>query len=296
MKETVEWLLKTETLAAETYREAADFLSEDRAIKDFLIQLSDDEAWHYHMLETAAGETSLPFSKEYALNVDAPLKQRIEAPFHTAKSQLMEKALTKDSIIETVMAAEFSEWNNIFVYVIDSLKHNSDGFRSIAPKMQHHIRCIEHFIERLPDASRFLPRIRSLPSVWEERILVVDDFEPITEILKALLQPYGIVDTAANGAEGLQKALDQYYAAIISDVNMPVMSGPELYRSLSNVHPNVGRRFLFLSGNPTLGELAFFKREHLLFLEKPAALGKIKQTVFGILDTGAGMRTPRAIP
>ncbi|MFZ5569947.1 MAG: response regulator [Thermodesulfobacteriota bacterium] len=292
MKSTVQWLLTIERSASEIYREAAAFLEGDGSMKNFLLQLADDEAWHLRMLEKAVRETHQLPAAEYCLEVDDPIKQKIEEPLRTARSRLADKTLTGEAMIETIAESEFSEWNDIFVYVIDSLKHTTDGFRSIAPKIQHHLRWIEHEIEKHPKASHYLPRITTLPTIWRERILVVDDFPPITEILKETLKKYGLVDVATNGAEALRMALDGYYAVIVSDVNMPVMDGPEFYRSLSKVHPEVGRRFLFLSGNPNDEERTLFQRDQIRFLEKPAELGKIKQAVFEILDAGAVSRIP----
>ncbi len=289
MKRTIEWLLETESFASETYRMAAEFFKEDSSLGDFLTQLAEDESWHHRMLAKSVGDADKLPPIERALEVDDGMKQEIERPLKTARELLTNKSLTKEAIIETVITAEFSEWNDIFVYVMDSLRHNLPGFQSIGPRIQHHIRWIENFMESQPDASRQLQRIRTLPTVWKEHILVVDDFEPITELLEAVLTPYGLVETAADGAAGLEKALGRYYAVIISDVDMPVMNGLDFYRALVEQYPQAGHRFLFLSGNPGHSEQIFFRENNLLFMEKPAALGSIKKAVFQLLNHGAAL-------
>jgi len=57
-------------------------------------------------------------------------------------------------------------------------------------------------------------------------VLVVDDGEENRELVKLLLSEAGIsVDEAANGKEGVEKALAVDYRAILMDVQMPVMDG-----------------------------------------------------------------------
>ena len=64
---------------------------------------------------------------------------------------------------------------------------------------------------------------------WEfssAKVLVVDDGEENRELVKLLLSESGLsVDEAANGQEGVEKAMDGNYAAILMDVQMPVMDG-----------------------------------------------------------------------
>jgi len=63
------------------------------------------------------------------------------------------------------------------------------------------------------------------------KILVVDDNEDGRILLKRLLKKCGYeVSTATNGAEGLEKAVEQSPDFIISDVKMPIMDGFDLCR------------------------------------------------------------------
>lgn len=72
------------------------------------------------------------------------------------------------------------------------------------------------------------------------RVLVVDDSgffrRRITEMLKSdpLLQ---VIDTAANGAEGVEKAMKLRPDVITMDIEMPVMDGITAVRKIMAVHP-----------------------------------------------------------
>jgi two-component system, NtrC family, response regulator AtoC len=65
-------------------------------------------------------------------------------------------------------------------------------------------------------------------------ILVVEDEENLRHMLRVMLEKQGYgVEEAANGSEGLQKAVQGNFDFILSDIRMPVMDGPEFLRQSS---------------------------------------------------------------
>ncbi len=65
------------------------------------------------------------------------------------------------------------------------------------------------------------------------RVLIIDDDEKLCRLLQDYLQPLGYtVDAVHNGLDGLQKATDGSYSAIIMDVMMPGMNGMEVLSEL----------------------------------------------------------------
>jgi DNA-binding response OmpR family regulator len=70
------------------------------------------------------------------------------------------------------------------------------------------------------------------------RILIVDDDEQIRELLEFDIAQSGYaVDTARDGIEGLNKALDNVYDLVILDVMMPRMNGFEVCTNIKKVKP-----------------------------------------------------------
>ena len=66
-----------------------------------------------------------------------------------------------------------------------------------------------------------------------KRLLVIDDEANMRHMLSNLLQKSGYrVDTAANGARGLEMAAEQPYDFILCDVKMPKMGGMEFLQAL----------------------------------------------------------------
>jgi len=68
------------------------------------------------------------------------------------------------------------------------------------------------------------------------RILLVEDEAPLrASLLKVLREEGYAVDGAADGAEGLRKALECDYDVILLDHMMPIMDGREMLRRLRGV-------------------------------------------------------------
>ncbi len=71
-------------------------------------------------------------------------------------------------------------------------------------------------------------------------LLVVDDEDDIRDLLEFDLAHSGyIVDTAKDGQEALEKALENSYDLILLDVMMPKMNGYEVCKRLRAVKPNL---------------------------------------------------------
>jgi two-component system response regulator CpxR len=75
--------------------------------------------------------------------------------------------------------------------------------------------------------------LRELEVETGSRVLIIDDDEKLCRLLQDYLQPLGYnVDAVHNGSEGLQKAKDGGYSAVIMDVMMPGMNGMEVLTEL----------------------------------------------------------------
>ncbi len=66
------------------------------------------------------------------------------------------------------------------------------------------------------------------------KVLVVDDMATMRRILKNVLKQIGYTDfhEAEDGAVGLKKLREGGFGLVVSDWNMPVMSGIELLRAI----------------------------------------------------------------
>ena len=101
------------------------------------------------------------------------------------------------------------------------------------------------------------------------RFLVVDDFSTMRRILRNLLKELGFtnVDEAEDGQVALHKLRSQPYEFIVSDWNMPNMTGIELLRA---VRADTQLRHL-----PFLMITAEAKRENIIEAAQAGASGYI---------------------
>jgi len=82
------------------------------------------------------------------------------------------------------------------------------------------------------------------------RVLLVDDEDMLRRCTARALADFEIV-SASSGAEALAiLAKDSDFDAILSDVMMPRMSGPQLFARCYHDYPRLAPRFVFASGNP----------------------------------------------
>jgi DNA-binding response OmpR family regulator len=126
-----------------------------------------------------------------------------------------------------------------------------------------------------------------------KRILIVDDEPHITRVLKLYLERVGYaVDTAQNGRAALDDILKSAPDALMTDIQMPVMSGKQLCLALEKKLPQ--RTFpIFVMTSMTDREHREWtqKINNLEFLEKPLSMRAMTRALdkhFGIAETDEG--------
>jgi len=283
MKKLIRWLREVEHLANEIYSQAATVYADDPQFKEFFEQNAEDEAWHYHVMGSAAEYFSSTPAPVPAISVDKETSDRIMQYFSDIKERLDKKTIPKEELIEKIVEAELSEWNDIFFYVVNILKEKTNEFIYPAARIQAHIKKIVRFLEKIDNNSNILKKLRALPPVWTENILIVDDEEMITTLIKSLLNREGNIDVANNGEKALNYIEKKFYKLVISDINMPKMDGVSLYKKSVSKFPTLKKRFLFLSGGLFPEIEAFLDENHLKYLSKPVQIKVLREIASEII-------------
>ncbi len=101
------------------------------------------------------------------------------------------------------------------------------------------------------------------------KFLVVDDFSTMRRIVRNLLKELGYtnVDEAEDGSVGLQKLKGGNFQFVVTDWNMPVMTGIELLRAI--------RADATLKHLPVLMITAEAKKENIIEAAQSGASGYI---------------------
>lgn len=119
-----------------------------------------------------------------------------------------------------------------------------------------------------------------------KRILLVDDDDNLREILTAVLSKSGCsVDAARDGIEALALLSQNQYDVILSDLRMPGLDGPALYKALRAMRQTSTPRVIFMTGNAGIGEYATFLRGTIEpILEKPFNIDIVRHMVNVLLN------------
>jgi two-component system, chemotaxis family, chemotaxis protein CheY len=283
MEEIIQWLMKIEHLANDIYSRAAIYFHNNLDLKQFLNHAAEDETMHYHIMTSAAQHYQTRPPPLLSIALDTETRDRIEGIFKKISEQIVDQSLSEKILLDSITTTEFSEWNDIFLYVVSNLKEQVDEFKYVLAKIQSHKRYIEAFLEGSEQGRESLRRLLDIPAVWKENILIVDDEAIVAELFKALLQREGNIDTATNGQEALEKINGKYYKLIISDIDMPIMDGVSFYRHAVEIFPPLKDRFLFITGNVSQGKLDFFQQNNLKFLSKPAPITTMRNEALKFL-------------
>jgi two-component system cell cycle sensor histidine kinase/response regulator CckA len=103
------------------------------------------------------------------------------------------------------------------------------------------------------------------------RVLIVDDEPAMLTSLLRLLSNTHDVETASGGRAGLEiLATDTSFDAVVTDLMMADLTGMDLYERAREVHPDLERRFLFMTGGTfTPRAQSFVAKMGVRCLEKP---------------------------
>lgn len=276
MNELAKELMVIEDKAAAFYHAMAVYFQNDSSIAVALDNFAKDEQSHSEILKVVP--VIVPEGSEMSFPLESV--RLTQAAICNSMDICLAKAqagnLTLRGFGETLTDIEFSEWNSLFFYVINTYKDVSHECRMAAIQLQGHIRRIYQFLDKLPLDKDVLARLRNLPPLWTENILVIDDTESVRELLKSVLCMMGKVDVASDGVEGLEKIRRQYYALIVSDIVMPGCNGIELFQKAYQLFPTIGKRFLFFSGQVSEDQVSFIRHHNLELMSKPANLREIR--------------------
>lgn len=83
----------------------------------------------------------------------------------------------------------------------------------------------------------------------KKRVLVVEDEKEIATILEDILQ-LNDADAiiATEGSSALEVLKNSPVSFVISDITLPDTNGIDLYKSIKKIYPDLGNRFIFMSG------------------------------------------------
>ncbi|HSK40432.1 MAG TPA: response regulator, partial [Arenibaculum sp.] len=104
------------------------------------------------------------------------------------------------------------------------------------------------------------------------------------------LEPAGhIIDVAENGGDALARLeIERPYDLIMSDLRMPELDGPGLYREVRARWPELASRFVFLTGDTlSISVQGFLSETGVPVVEKPVTGSELHAVVARMAKGGA---------
>jgi nitrogen fixation negative regulator NifL len=116
------------------------------------------------------------------------------------------------------------------------------------------------------------------PIVAPRRVLVVDDETEVAAVVGELLRRDGhAVSTAGNGVDALARMHEQRYDVVVSDIKMPHVDGPGLWRAVKQLDPELADRFVFFTGDTLSPQtIEFLERTGSPSVKKPFGLRDVR--------------------
>lgn len=110
-----------------------------------------------------------------------------------------------------------------------------------------------------------------------KRILIVDDHAPVIRVLKLGIEDAGYeVDTASNGAECLTKLCEAHPDFMVTDIDMPRMTGKELCLAIEKQFPDRAFPIVVLTSRTEMEHRDWTQAiQNLTFMEKPVSVRRL---------------------
>lgn len=281
--ESIDWLIRVEKRAEMVYRKARVLFDDDPSLSSLLGALASDEEAHYRLLmelREGAGVVML-------IPDDAKVRGATEAALAWFEHRVFSGIISRAEMMEATATLEFSEHNEMFIYMVNALRGFPEEFSDLLALLGAHRSRITEFLAGKEEFSRALALTRQIPELTKGRdILIVEDEAPLSGLLKVFLAEEGRVHQAANGLEALSMLEERDYAAVISDVDMPVMNGIELYFKAKERYSGIGQKFLFLTGSFEEEYMHFFRNTRARYLFKPVTMAEVRKALSSILGDG----------
>lgn len=282
MLSIAEWLEEIEGGAAELYGAAARSFAADPAFSAFLRRLAEEEEWHRQIIRSLAVSHEGEVFDEALIALDAETRANISGLLAAGLNKVAAGAMSREAMLETIAAAEFSEWNDIFLYALHALQGSGREYQAAVAEIERHKEEIVRFLAADPAGGRFLETVQRLPAVAGKRILIVEKHRALARLLRSIVATVGEVQLVESGPEGLARLENEDFDVVVSDINMLAMSSLEFYARVIGSNPEMKDRFVFFAGGPMEESLEALAAGEVTVLAGPVMISHLRRAVAGI--------------
>lgn len=277
-----------EDLAFHYYRESADRFNSPSPLLSFLIQMAMDKAWRFHLMGSAK-ELLEGYELQGGplIEIDAETWQNVELPLKKGFHRLKQDTLQESELVESICRAEFSEWNDIFLYVLDVCRTYSRPFEPVFETLHDHGSRIESLLEDLPEDLRSYQSFHIPAGTWEYRILIIDEKGPGASLFSRLLAPFGTVLTVSGERDALHKISRRLYTSVLCNVDSLEDGGTDFFDSIIQADPDLAQRVLLCVSEITEELESYGETRGVPIVQKPITIPQFQKTVQKMLENAA---------
>ncbi len=279
MKEIMDWILQVEESARRIYEKASLRFVGDEKLSALLMELSMDEKEHFDLLLNVypciANEEASPGIK--ALFKET--QRQVDDYFMLCEKRVSAGTLTKSEIKECLVFTELSQYNQLFVEIIKTLRESTSESDSICEKMDCHKLKIERYLNSEPDATEHLKAIRSLPMLRLKKVLIVNDDSLICDLMSDLFYGQMNIVTVGSEPEAYTHICSGCFDCFVLDLDMDCFDVMEFYKRIIHQFPDSKENFLFLLTCPDSKCMDFFKKDNIRYVTKVSPISEIKEAI-----------------
>ena len=249
MRKTFDWILFIEKKAADVYEQASQNANLGELYCQYLANLANEEREHKKLLEEAMEKWKEIPQLENEVVIDDTTAKEVQSALDRVACECQQSTIALDAIFNAIVTAEWSEWNNIFIYVMRRLAKEGLQGEKVTSLMERHKRRIIEFVELDPNLAGVCERLRNIEKIWKTRILVVEDALALRKLTSRVLARLGQVETAEDGQVALELCKEKHFDAIVSDIDMPRIDGVEFFETLvAEQGDEIKKHFVFVTG------------------------------------------------
>ena len=130
--------------------------------------------------------------------------------------------------------------------------------------------------------------VSSLKAIHRRRVLAIDDEALLLKAFQRMLVSHHDIETKLGAREALRCfGQDRQFDVVLCDLQMPDMSGVELYASVKQQWPELAERFIFITGGAFSAEARRFLEEpNIACINKPFQLRELLELIEARVGAG----------
>jgi len=284
MVDLIKWLISIEQMAYDFYSSLMKMDIGDNRLINLITQLAADEKIHKKVMESALEFiTEERIDPEPQIIVDDQMRERLISPLKTFSSEFTKVTPDFEEIIKCIVKVEFSEWNHVFLYVLNTLKEYDQKFHSFSSQLEGHQQIIIDFLDERNLDKNDYPSFQKFPNIWDINILIIEQNMAIRSLLETIFCNQYSVTITDNGEDGLRLISESYYDVIITDIRMPKLDGLGMIKKIVPLKPQIGNRMLVYSSYVPKSVEEYLENLNIRYINKPGEISDIIASVEDIL-------------